>query len=378
MVINFFSANYRLDFSKYLPDDGFFNSQTLWIKNGNFYFDRLHKILSPNAQKPSVDFIFSIQLLTGNVKKNNIECTVNETFTHNACDNKLAGNFTDLYHNMEFPQTNSFQKRLPITDNLMLSSCNLNNLELFDKRCNQCCNELFVVEEEINKSFKQLETDTNQIALNQTSTEVVLNNEKIKTYNTVCIGTEGSEVLTYDAEDLTLKIVEELEEWKKQQMEHFLMELERKEVEYLSELRQQWESERSNLQEKLESRIAQCEELNTRLERTNNELKLNAEQKKINVEIGEAVKNDIQKSYANKFIALETEIKRLQAEMYQKGNQVENERVELQIENNKLETERLNLKASIEILETQLSELNRTHLSANELKKVLSDLVSSS
>ncbi|XP_011196939.2 uncharacterized protein LOC105221570 [Zeugodacus cucurbitae] len=408
-VNNTVVANYRLDFSKLLPEDSFFNTCKTFTKYGTFYFDRTNKILSPRAPKPSVDYIFCMQLVTNYSKKSNPEIgPLTEAYASYKIDEKGAVDITECYRNLDFPN-NLQQKRAPY-DPGQISSRNFTNFEIYERNYMKMQTDAFIIgrvlgenTELFAKTSEDFSKNTDTLARRlsrpilsnhcdnerEQSQESTSNVELSRTNNlqnmpimpgnrSVGVNTDQLET---DPEEMTMKIVRELEEWKTQQMEHFIKGLEQKEVEYLAELNKEWEQQRSILQARLEAKLSECERLNAELELAHAELNANALKHQETISIVQTVKQDIERSYAEKFQQLDDEMQRLKHEIQQRA--VESAEREVEQAQQKCQTaeaigleseEKLEMKMRIEQLEKQLTAMEKTHFSAEQLQGMLSDL----
>lgn len=75
-------------------------------------------------------------------------------------------------------------------------------------------------------------------------------------------------------EDLAYKMVEELEEWKGQQQELFVIDLKKREIEHLAHLTTEWRRRRTELEQKLTHKLDQCNLLTTALEEASQTVKV--------------------------------------------------------------------------------------------------------
>ncbi|XP_004536973.1 uncharacterized protein LOC101453952 [Ceratitis capitata] len=406
-------ANYRLEFSKLLPEDSFFHTSKTFSKSDSFCFDRLSKIVSPRLPKPSVDYIFCVQLVTNNSKKSNTHFTpLTGAYSSYKIDERESVDITECYRNLDFPNTYQ-QKRAPY-DAGQLSNRNFSNFEIYERNFMKMQTDAFIIGRVIGENTELLAKSSDEFSkslnLNVTSLvhqqnktnlsnccdseltrsqESISNVEQSKTGNlqrvimkpsTQSIGV-NTDPFDTDPEELTLKIVQELEEWKTQQMEHFIKGLEQKEIAYLAELDKEWEQQRSILQARLEAKIAECERLNAKLEMAHADLNANALKHQETVSIVQTVKQDIERSYAEKFQQLDDEMQRLRHEIQQRATEsAEREMEQAQRKTQAAEAvdleseEKQEMKMRIEQLERQLSAMEKTHFSAEQLQGMLNDL----
>ncbi|XP_036233043.2 centrosomal protein of 120 kDa isoform X2 [Bactrocera oleae] len=406
-VNNTVVANFRLDFSKLLPEDSHFNTSKAFTKSGTFYFDRINKSVSPRMSKPSVDYIFYMQLVTSFSKKLNPEHgPLTEAYASYKIDEKGAAEITECYRNLDFP--NTFQQKRAPYDPGQISSRNFTNFEMYERNYMKMQTDAFIIgrvlgenTELFTKSSEDFCRSTDSFAC-RLSRPILSNypgNEQVQSLESISnieisrasytpikpqnrsIGVNTDQLET-DPEEMTMKIVRELEEWKAQQMEHFIKGLEQKEVEYLAELNKEWEQQRSILQARLEAKLSDCERLNAELEHAHSELNSNAMKHQETISIVKTVKQDIEKSYAEKFHQLDHEMQRLKDEMQQRAREsAEREMEQAQkkclaadVIGSETESEKLEMKMRIEQLEKQLTAMEKTHFSAEQLQGMLADL----
>ncbi|XP_067647600.1 kinectin isoform X2 [Eurosta solidaginis] len=407
-------ASYRIDFSKLLPEDTFFNTNKNFSKTGSFCIDRLCKPLSPRVAKPSVDYLFSMQLVTSFSKRSTYDYVpMSEAYTSYKIDNKGTVDITECFRNLDFPKTIQ-QKRAPY-DPGQVSSRNYSNFEIYEHNYMKMQADAVIIgrvlgenselfgkssedflkvkdgsKDSLTHRLSKMTMDENYEKLTQ-SQDSILNNLQARAKSSTT-SSQTSKLLTrsvavntdpieQDPEEMTMKIVQELEEWKAQQMEHFIQGLEQKEVGYLAELDKQWEQQRAILQGRLEAKLAACEKLNAKLEIAHAELSANALKHQETISIVQTVKQDIEKSYAQKFQQLDDEMQRLKHEIQQRAAEsAERELEQAQQQNqaaeaNDLESEeKVEMKMRIEQLEKQLAAMEKTHFSAEQLQGMLADL----
>uniref|UniRef100_A0A1A9VPJ1 DUF3668 domain-containing protein n=1 Tax=Glossina austeni TaxID=7395 RepID=A0A1A9VPJ1_GLOAU len=387
--MNIAIANYRFDVSKFLPDDIYFSMHRLWTKNGTFYFDRLHKILSPRSCKPSVDFIFSVHLLTPHAKRNNYEiAALNEICQGSGKGEERSVTHFDLpveHGNLETPGF----KHIPY-DNFSLSSRQLKSLELIGKyhkansepicHCNdkeECYaksiddfpkDTISEKEELVYDRLRHIESQVKQT----TDIGVQIDVEDKKCFYSIAINTEPVE--EFNPEDIAVKVVEELEQWKQQQMDSFLRTLAYKERNHIRDMEDHWEQQRVLMQARLDAKMAKCEHLNAQLEKAQVELKASNATNRASVQVVDSIKREIESTYTKKFQQLEAEMQRLKLDMQQRDNLFEIKDKQMQLENTRLEKENEDMKARTEELTKQLGTLQSSHLSADQLSDFLSDL----
>lgn len=75
-------------------------------------------------------------------------------------------------------------------------------------------------------------------------------------------------------EELAYKIVEELEDWKTQQQEIFLVDLKRREINHLARLTAEWTRRRTDLESALTHKLEQCTLLTSALEIANHNIRV--------------------------------------------------------------------------------------------------------
>ncbi|XP_018797636.1 PREDICTED: uncharacterized protein LOC108974341 isoform X1 [Bactrocera latifrons] len=406
-VNNTVVGNFRLDFSKLLPEDNYFNTSKTFTKYGTFHFDRINKILSPRMPKPSVEYIFSMQLVTNFSKKLNLEHgPLTEAYASYKIDEKGAADITECYRSLDFPNTLQ-QKRAPY-DPGQISSRNFANFETYERNYMKMQTDAFIIgrvlgenSELFAKSSEDLCRSTDPLA-RRLSRPILSNysdNEQVQSLESISnieisrasympikpqnrsIGV-NTDPLETDPEEMTMRIIRELEEWKAQQMEHFVKGLEQKEVEYLGELNKEWEQQRSILQARLEAKLSECERLNAELEQAHAEINSNALKHQETISIVQTVKQDIERSYAEKFQQLDDEMQRLKHEMQLRATESAEREVEqaqqkcqaADVIGLESESEKLEMKKRIDQLENQLTAMEKTHFSAEQLQGMLADL----
>lgn len=88
-------------------------------------------------------------------------------------------------------------------------------------------------------------------------------------------GGGGARLKPHLDEELAYKMVEELEQWKTQQQDSFLVELKRREINHLARLTTEWTRRRSELEALLTQKFEQCSQLTSALEVANKNVRVN-------------------------------------------------------------------------------------------------------
>lgn len=384
-------ANYHFDFSKFLPNDNYFNSEQLWMKTDTFCFDQTNKIVSPMVNKPSIDFIFSIQLLNLNEKKYNY---------YNAVPSVKELPLVSIKNQQELPQNlNELQStqacRKKSDENNVFTSSDFKEYLEFRRKYQNAIPHIDFTKERM--EGLPIDTKEHCIGLSKKS-ELLAGNKKKNVeispqINSVSEKVGGCSAITdtpimvtigvnteyifkedeFKQDELCLKAVQELEEWKQQQMQCFLEQLARKGEIYVKELKETWELRRLELEARLEAKLAKCERLNEELEKTNTEL--SSEKSRDRLRLAENIKKDFHEAYIRKFMDLNAEVQCLKADMQKHEKALEIKSAQIQVENERLYQEKMALKEHIEQLERKFSALEDTQLPAEQLKNALNDLV---
>lgn len=193
---------------------------------------------------------------------------------------------------------------------------------------------------------------------------------------TCCSTATNTDSTAYiDYEELSLKVVQELEQWKSQQMQTFINELARKETKFMNEFQQNCQIK----QARLEAKIAACDQLNSQLDsmiRDFNEATIKNQEY---LKIVEALKHEMESNYEKKFIEIGVQMERLKIEIQEKDKSTDNDNtpsIEAQKENERLRGEAVELKERIKILHQHLAVSQNTNVPIKQLINIISDLVS--
>ncbi|XP_037945973.1 uncharacterized protein LOC119678288 [Teleopsis dalmanni] len=361
-------AGHNLRFTGFLPDNSHFDTQNEWHMHGTIYFDCYCKPNVSASLRPSIDIMFSLELLSSNTKSNSniyINCedeSVNGYYEPFASYDIPQGSQTARNHN-NINQLNMDCYRAQSEPTLSTQSDE--HLQIkpsveSQQSCVQSKSNFYMKE---NKS-----TSTNDLVENIKISSILINNDMNEK--------EGiaADLVENLHEELACKIVQELEEWKSQQMERFLNELEMRERVYIMNIERQWEERRTLLQARLEAKIMKCDELNLKLEKAHIEFQAHKSKHLETNKIVQALKQDIENSYSTKFNVLENEMQELKKELQIKNKRIDITNNELEVENLKLGRENSELKQRIQQVESQLAATAQTNLSTEQYKELLNEM----
>lgn len=164
---------------------------------------------------------------------------------------------------------------------------------------------------------------------------------------------KDSQPKPYLDENLAYKVVEELELWKTKQMETFLYDLKRKELEHLSNLSSEWLKKRLEVENKLAERIEECNLLTNSLEEAHKTIgnKISHEN------YLQQMKEQIEHEYSIKATSFKENSRKFEDEMNHRFKLEELRFKELEISKNVLEKENVKFKVIIRDLENRIREL---------------------
>lgn len=157
-------------------------------------------------------------------------------------------------------------------------------------------------------------------------------------------------------EDLTYKIVEELEDWKQNQKKQFSAALKRQETCHLTRLSNEWQRKCREHENKLTQKIEHCDSLTKVLEEAHGTLK---ERNRADAEYEKKLlksKHEMEKDFAIKINLLHERIKRMEDKRLQQNRTVEIRFKELEMQKTEVVRENEKLRAKVRHLENILQD----------------------
>lgn len=176
-------------------------------------------------------------------------------------------------------------------------------------------------------------------------------------------------------EDMAYKMIEELEIWKSQQYEAFLVSLKEKESLYLSKLKHEWILKRSKLEQELVDKLEKYTNLTTALEEAQNCLKEKGSQYFQQEKLILKMKNDLEKSYNGQLLAMKERSRRLEEDLTKQVSEEELKYTEIETEKFKFEKENFELKEFNASLQREMMELKENLTPKDEVDNLLQNMV---
>lgn len=160
---------------------------------------------------------------------------------------------------------------------------------------------------------------------------------------------------TFNDEDFTYKMIQELEEWKISQQRDFFTELKRHEIDHLTQLSNEWQRKRAEQELKLQDKMEHCDRLTQTLEEAHNMFK---ERNRSDIEYEHTLmktKSDLERCFSKKIESLNSKILQMEKENFIKQKNDEQILKEIEIERDQLKRENLKLKTKIKSLEREVT-----------------------
>ena len=279
-------ASYRFEISQFLPDDSYFDEDTaeLWTKNGSFNLNRLNNCIS-NAKvfKPSIDFMITLELLTKNVNTN-------------PCGSMLFRDQDNymLAHSETSQRTTELEK-----ENIDHVQAVTQYLQLKNSLSHQAKNKCILWRASMKRQSNIGENDDSNVYL----------------YNTKTVGVNTERFNASEYDDMLLQFVQDLNNWKQQEMERFMSELTNSKELYIQEIQTRWEDQIS----RLETKVIKCEKLNADLEAIQSRQTTSIGISMKNIQIVNEASEEIKLKYNNVFSRLEERMENLSSKIQENG-----------------------------------------------------------
>ncbi|XP_055382421.1 centrosomal protein of 120 kDa [Condylostylus longicornis] len=181
-------------------------------------------------------------------------------------------------------------------------------------------------------------------------------------------------IAAYFDENLAYKVVEELEDWKKKQLENFLVELKRKEVNHLAMLSLEWQKRKSELENSLSKKLEECSQLYDTLEKAHLTLKEKGLSYSEHEKLVEKIRKDTEEKFSKIITGLNEKIKRIEYDMEHKIKLEQLKYKELELENINMEKEKFSLKKDLDELHKICNEMKENYVPKEQLIALLQDM----
>lgn len=176
-------------------------------------------------------------------------------------------------------------------------------------------------------------------------------------------------------ESLAYKMVEELEEWKAKQKELFQESLKQKEVEYLEQLKRNFQRKTSVKEEELVEKLEKYSRLVAVLEEAQKSLEEKGIEYYLQEQAARKIRYDVEKNFADQLIFYRERIRRLESDFDHDKRLDELKRKEIESKTNLVENENCQLRETIRQLELQLAEA-RNNVPKEKFLELSEELVS--
>ncbi|XP_026476879.1 uncharacterized protein LOC113382844 [Ctenocephalides felis] len=175
-------------------------------------------------------------------------------------------------------------------------------------------------------------------------------------------------------EHISIKIVEELEDWKEKQQEMFLAELKKKEEKHLGHLSSEWYKKRTEIESQLKKKIEHSRSLAVALEKANNDAKT-AGIKNIDTEKQLIkAKEDLERQYNLQYMDLKEAARRLEDDLNHKLSQASSVKNELTEKIQNLQKENKRLQEQIAKQQEDYETIKKTSLNKEQTATLVHQL----
>jgi hypothetical protein len=184
-------------------------------------------------------------------------------------------------------------------------------------------------------------------------------------------------------ESIAYKMIDELESWKEHQKKQFMSELKHTEDLYLEQLRAEFNKLKASYEDKYEEKNNELQALTKELEDAHNSLKQKNLQHVRNEDSAQRMKQELEKSYADKLQMIKERTKNLEQEFMHELN-MKNIKIESLECNNKQLHEKVNflthencdLKSKIECMNAKYDDLKLNLVPKEEVENLIQEMVS--
>lgn len=176
-------------------------------------------------------------------------------------------------------------------------------------------------------------------------------------------------------ENVTYKMIEELEEWKVNQQESFIADLKQKETQHLERLKFIWNEKQQKFEQELVMKADKLTTLTKTLQDAQSRLKdkdirHSREEKDI-----QSVKQELEKSYNDQLLAIRERARRMEDDLLHEMKLKDIRFEDVQRCNEHMKTENCELRQRCECLQSQLNELKANMVPKEEVERLLQEMV---
>ncbi|CAG9809172.1 unnamed protein product [Chironomus riparius] len=182
-------------------------------------------------------------------------------------------------------------------------------------------------------------------------------------------------------ESIAYKMINELEDWKEHQQTNFLFELKRTEEKYLEKLRTDFNNMKASYEDKFEEKNNELQVLTKTLEDAHNSLKQKNLQHVRNEDSAQKMKQELEKSYADKLLMIKERTKQLEQEFMHELNMKNLKIEELECSNkqlyekvNFLTHENCDLKGKIDCMNAKYEDLKSNLVPKQEVENLIQEM----
>lgn len=184
-------------------------------------------------------------------------------------------------------------------------------------------------------------------------------------------------------ESIAYKMINELEDWKEHQQKTFLLELKRTEEKYVEKLRDEFNNMKASYEDKFVEKNNELQVLAKSLEDAHNSLKQKNLQHVRNEDNVQKMKQELEKSYADKLLMIKERTKQLEQEFMHELNMRNLKIEELECSNkqlyekvNFLTHENCDLKGKIDCMNAKYEDLKLNLVPKEEVERLIEEMVS--
>uniref|UniRef100_A0A336LVM1 CSON001222 protein n=1 Tax=Culicoides sonorensis TaxID=179676 RepID=A0A336LVM1_CULSO len=185
---------------------------------------------------------------------------------------------------------------------------------------------------------------------------------------------EAPTAKTYIDEGLAYRFVEDLEKWKKEQEEDYLVELKRKEIQHLAKLTAEWKRKKSKMEKDLKEKMEKCAALQNTLEEAQSMLKSKSSEQAQQERLLYQAKGELEQCYNTQLLQIKEKARKLEDDMERKLHYEQIKYKELELSKNAVERENEQLRSRLLKLEKEMVGMRSNQFPKEQLVTLFQDM----
>ncbi|CRK91673.1 CLUMA_CG005322, isoform A [Clunio marinus] len=175
-------------------------------------------------------------------------------------------------------------------------------------------------------------------------------------------------------EDLTYKLIDELEEWKSNHQKQFMLDLKQKETQLLEVLKTEWLTKQTKLEQEILVKAEEMKSLTNALKDAQKDLKDNNSRMSRDDQDLETYKRELEATYKNQLIIIRERARELETDLMHELKLKDIQLNDLNHCNQHLKTENCELRHRLECLQSEFAELKANVMPPEQVEKLIQEI----